>query len=192
MKSLIKYISCISCALFTACINTTYFTADDLAWVEVYSENDTLVFQETASLEKDTTIITKKDIYHPGYQPIARGGLIPHSADLWYWNKEYSHMDNRDARLLEMYKDDDHIPAKPWINYLGFSFNVGAASLEFNEVDLSLLNKSFRKVYIFAKDKHRLHREEQNRNPQILYWDKEYGIIKYEDYDGNAWERINW
>ncbi|MEK6153601.1 hypothetical protein WIW50_10095 [Flavobacteriaceae bacterium 3-367] len=192
MKNLIKYTSFTSCTLFIACTNTTYFSEDDLAWMDVYNEKDTLIFQEVATLKRDTTIITKKEIYHPGFQPIARDGLIPHSADLWYWNQKHSNLDYPNARLLEMYKDDDNIPSKPWVTYLGFSFDVSGEVLEFNNVSLSLTNKNFSKVYIFESKKHRLHREEQNRNPQILYWDKEYGIIKYEDYDGNVWERINW
>ena len=178
--------------LFCSCLNKTNFTKEDLTWVDVYNENDTLVFQETISLMKDTTIIKKKELYHAEYQPIARGNLIPHTFHLWYWNKEYAEMEYPNAQLIEMYKDKNNTPASPWINYLGFSYDISRDLLDSDNVTLSITGKSFSEVYFLEKEKHRLHREDQNKEPQKLYWDKQYGIIKYITYSGEIWERVNY
>lgn len=191
-KALLKLTLIIFSILFTSCLNKTNFTKEDLTWIDAYNENDTLIFQETISLTKDTTIIKKKEVYHSGYQPIAMDNLNPHTFHLWYWNKKYADMESPDAQLIEMYKDKNNVPASPWINYLGFSYDVNSGLLESGNITLSITDKSFSKVYFFEKKKHRLHREEQNNEPQKLYWDKQYGIIKYITYDGEVWERVNY
>jgi hypothetical protein len=185
------YTSLLLFIILFSCKDTTYFSKEDLMWVDIYNENDTLIFQETISLKKDTTIITRKEVYHPVFQPIARDFLIPHTANLFYLNKKYSNIDNREYRLIEMYKDKDNVDAKPWINYLGLSIDVSNYLLEYNFVNLFLTNNYFNQVYIFTKNKHINHRESQDLEPQTLYWDREYGIIKYETFEGKVWERIN-
>ena len=171
-----------------SCKKYTNFTEGDLKWVDVYEENDTLVFQEPISTIKDTTIILKKEIYRASYQPIAREALIPHTAKIWYWNKKYSDNKVPEAMLMEMYKDNNK-PASPWINYLGFSFDVSTKALEPSKVELSN-GKIFNQVYILDEVKKASHQKETQ--PYKLYWDKKYGIIKYETYGGEVWERINW
>ena len=37
-----------------------------------------------------------------------------------------------------------------------------------------------------------MYKPKHNFEPQTLCWDKEYGIIKYETFGGEVWERINW
>ena len=190
-KILLIAILIIASSLSYSCLNKTDFSKKDFNWIKVYDENEILVFQETISKKKDTTIIKKKELYHAEYQPIARGNLIPHTFILRYWNKKYADQGIPNAQLIEMYKDDDNIDAYPWINYLGFSYGVDEGSMEINQVSLSLTENSFSQVLIFERNKNRLHKQDMSTQPKILFWDKKNGIIKYETFGGEIWERIN-
>ena len=174
-----------------SCLNKTDFSQKDYTWIDVYEENDTLIFQETTSKENDTTIIKKKEVYHAEYQPIARGNLIPHTFKLQYWNKKYADNDNPSSQLIEMYKNTNDIDANPWIKYLGFMYEIDENSTQTSEVVLKLTEKYFNQVLILEKEKNRHFKEYMNVRPNILFWDKKYGIIKYQTFDGKIWERIN-
>lgn len=177
--------------LLTSCVKKTYFTENDLEWFNVYEVNDTLIFQETNSLLIDTTIIVQKIIKHTGYNPIS-SEKDNHMARLSYQNNKYKHLNELGAEMLEMYKYDNNVDAKPWLSYLGFSYDLSNYDFEFENSTLHLTNKYFDKVYILNKVKNKHHRKTQDMNPKTLYWDKTNGIIKYETYEGAIWERINW
>ena len=180
--------------LFISCVEKTYFDDNDLAWVNVYEENDTLIFQEVNSLILDTTIIVNKTIRHTGYNPIARD-KNEHFADLTYKNKKYAkypHLMNEGANMIEMYKNGSNTQAKPWLSYLGFSYNIEKCDLDYKEIHLSLSDNTFNQVYVFSVKKHSRHRKEQNTEPQSIFWDLGNGIIKYQTYEGKIWERVNW
>ena len=51
--------------LSVSCLNKTKFSKKDYDWIDVYEENDILVFQEVNSKAKDTTIIKKKNYIMP-------------------------------------------------------------------------------------------------------------------------------
>lgn len=59
-------------------------------------------------------------------------------------------------------------------------------------VTLESVPKTFNEVIIQSIGRHPRHKPEDDFKPQTLYWDKEYGIVKYITYNGEVWERINW
>ena len=89
-----------------------------------------------------------------------------------------------------MYKNKNNLDALPWLNYLGFSYELNN-SIETNEISLELTGKSFNQVLFLEKKKNRNFKEYMSERPNILYWDLENGIIKYQTYKGEIWERIN-
>lgn len=191
LKKIKLVMSCFFCSLLViSCVEKTNFTDEDLIWIDIYNEGDILIFQELEFSELDTTLITRKEIYHPGYQPMAREN-IPHTARLFYKNKKYTSPDF-DAEMIEMYKNESDEEAKPIISYLGGSFFTEDYSLDFSKMNLNITTKEFNNVYIFSNIKHKRHTKDQDANPQVLYWDKYHGIIKYITYEGKVWERINW
>lgn len=153
-----------------------------------YEKNDTLIFQNVHSLDLDTTIITDKEVYHPSFQPIARSN-IPHTARIWYYNKQNEYNDVK--QMLEMYKDDPNEPAFPLIKYLGISIWVEDAELSKFRENLSITNKEFKNVYIFGLSEYSTGQEKHMHELQTIFWDQEYGLIKYITYNQQTWERIN-
>ncbi|MEK6153607.1 hypothetical protein WIW50_10125 [Flavobacteriaceae bacterium 3-367] len=177
--------------LIISCSQNTEFTVDELSWIDVYKENDVLIFKNLISKELDTLFIVKKEVYHPDYDWFRHSEYIPHTAHLFYENKKYKKLDHP-AELLEIYKRKPDKEARPLIKYLGSTFFTEEFTLVFSEVTLETIQKSFDEVYTFRNAKQKNHRKGQDANPQVLFWDKEYGIIKYVTYEGDIWERVNW
>lgn len=154
-----------------------------------YKNGDILVFQNTRTKEKDTSFITKKEIYHNNYDWIRHDGYQPHQAKVWYKNKRLSYGLEGDGIIIssEKRKPDDK-------GYLGISYLRSSFYLEKEDfkkssaITLKLVPKSFTKVNIPESN----FKSKKGFSPKILYWDRDYGIIKYETYGGDIWERINW
>lgn len=154
-----------------------------------YKDGDILVFQNTNTKEKDTSFITKKEIYHDNYDWFRHDGYQPHQAKVWYKNKKLRYGLEGDDTIIssEKRKPDD----KDWlgISYLRSSFYMEKEDLKrTSTITLKLVPKTFTKVYIPKPN----FKSKKGFSPKVLYWDRDYGIIKYETYGGDVWERINW
>lgn len=177
--------------LLSACVDKANFTHIEREWLNVYQKNDTLIFQELNSLQKDTSIITKKEIYHDDYDWFRHDGTVIQIGYIRYKNKMNIHL-NGNAKMIEMYKRKKDKPSFPVIIYLGSSFFMANSDLKLYKTSLDLVPMQFEEVYIFEKKSRKYITESNSYMPQTLYWDKSYGIIKYVTYGGKVWERINW
>ena len=189
MKIVIVLISLFS--LFS-CVKKAKFSAEELSWTDVYKENDILIFQEIITKKLDTTIIVERELYHPKYDWFSHNFTIPHTFHLYYKNDIYKKSKGFKPEMIEMYKLKTKEKTYPSIQYLGQIFWINQNDLSFNTLQLELTKKRFEKVYVLHNKKHRLHKPIDDYKPQALYWDKEYGIIRYETFGGEIWERINW
>ena len=77
------------------------------------------------------------------------------------------------------------------VTFLYSFFTVQNELKVLNRVDLNLADKSFKNVVVYYKEKDKRHKSKDDFKPQKIYWDIQYGIIKYETYKGEVWERIN-
>jgi hypothetical protein len=172
-----------------SCTTKTEFSEADYAWINVYEVDDVLVFQEVNSGQKDTTRIIMKELYHPGFQPMSRDFLIPHTFYMYYSNKRETDKGLSGSRLIEMSKDKQSENAHPWIYYKGFSYPIDDEDLPNHQIHLKLSNKAFDNSYKFEK---RL-RGKKLASEVItsLYWHPELGILQYTTANGEEWERIN-
>ena len=181
--------------IFFFAINVN-FTEKELHWYNIYEVNDTLIFQEINTQKRDTSIITRKHLYHREYDWLRQDHKYhPHYAELWYRNKALKYGVNFEETMISRGKfkpNRDEKELRFGISYLNSDFLYDFSDWIPKTTDLSISKRKFSQTLIFFKEKHKKHRKSQNRNPQTLYWDKEYGIIKYETYGGKVWERINW
>lgn len=194
MKSTIRIIAVLVIFFsLTSCVKKAYLAEEELATINVYNEGEILIFQNIVTKATDTTRITIKEIYHPDYDWFRHDGYQPQIAKIWYKNKKLKYgVDNQDILIgKEKRKPDDEIGYG--ISYLYSTFFSNESDLKLNTVTLDSVPKTFNQVYIFTKKKGKHFKEDKhNWKPRTLYWDKEFGIIKYITYDGEVWERINW
>jgi len=149
----------------------------ELSWLNVYTEGDTLIFKSDTG-EYDTSIIIKKEVYHPDYNPVEVSKLKPHYGVVWYKNKNLEYHPDGDRLVDLMKKSADEVSLT--INYLYSTVLV-----------LNLNNGGIKKykqgdVYVFDTD----HPKADSPRPKQIFWDKKYGIIKYVTHGNVTWQRI--
>lgn len=189
-----------------SCGKKVYINEEDLKVIDVYNVHDKLVFQNVATKETDTSIITKKEVYHENYDWLRHDGYQPHYAEVRYKNSRLKYGEDNQDVLIGMGKRKPDEGDGFGVSYLYSQFffqELDELDLRFyriKEYDLNTLHtitlesitKTFNKVLIQSRGKHPKHKPKDDFKPQKLYWDKDYGIIKYETYGRDVWERINW
>jgi len=207
MKKSIAIILVMGLFSLFSCAKKVYIDAETLEVIKnVYNEGDVLIFQNIATQETDTSTITKKEVYHNDYDWFRHDGYQPHQAKVWYQNKRLKYGENNQDRIISSEKRKPHDKDGFNVSYLYSAFQfydleeIDLRVSRIEEYDLETLHtitlesvpKTFSKVIIQSIGKHPRHKPEDDFKPKTLYWDKDYGIIKYITYSGEVWERINW
>jgi hypothetical protein len=153
----------------------TEFNKDDLKWLGIYNEGDSLIFKSDCE-KTDTFLIVNKENFYPGYNPIELHDIyLPQMGKLWISNTK----DNTSKwELLEISKDS---PNKTSV-YISFK-SFGVLLKNTKSINLKKLKKD--KIYIFESSYRKDH------IPTSLYWHEEYGLVKYILGDNSIWVRTN-
>lgn len=174
-----------SCSVF---IKKEKYSKNQLEYYNVYNANDTLIFQSLSTKKKDTSIVISKRIYT--------------DAD-WFRNINQEIMDLRYTNNLFKntlyYENSSNLFNNFYPNsisefscfYLRSTFKLDNATKKKDYVDLTLSKQNFNDVYELVYKRAKFY-EGKDDDPEILYWDKKNGIIKYVTFNGEVWERINW
>lgn len=179
-----------SCGLF---VKKVSFTKEELQWFNVYNVKDTLIFQSLSTQIKDTSIIISKELYHD-YDWL-RHSYKAENMSLRYTNKIFlNKLYFEDSE--SMFSERKTFPNKGFntghsCKYLRSSFVLDNTTETKDLVTLTLSQKSFNNVYELVYKRMKFHGGKDD-DPEILYWDKKYGIIKYITFNGEIWERVNW
>ncbi len=175
----------LSLLIGSCCLWKTHFTEQELKWLEPYNEGDTIIFQ-TSNGDRDTSWIVQKVIYHANCNPIASHGTHKyHTGRIFYQNSTKNYKSGG-KELLSIAKYTDRTELS--IFYLGNIFLLNDIDTRFSYSQLTnaeLLSDG--NIYLFT-GKHPLAR---SNDIKYLYWNKDYGIIKYITYDEVVWKRIN-
>lgn len=177
-----------SCGLFVKKIN---FKKEELEFFNVYDTNDTLIFQNLATQKNDTSIIVSKRIYHE-YDWLRHDNKV-HCVNIDYRNNKYKYPDyvEKSERMFG-YCIGRNVPTYSIsFTYLKSSFKIFNDTETKDLVNLTLSHKNFNNVYELVYKRPKFHGGTDD-DPEILYWDKKYGIIKYITFKGEIWERVNW
>jgi hypothetical protein len=168
-------------SIFTllGCGAKTKFKKIEFKWFDVYNKNDTLIFKSDKG-EFDTSIIIKKELFYPKYNPIEESGTyLSQWGVIWYKNKnlEY-HPDG--YRLVTIEKKS---PNETFlnINYLYSSIlilNIKSGTIE-----------KYKQGKIYEFDTY--NEKGKSYQPKKIFWHEKYGIIKYVTHGNVTWERIN-
>jgi len=173
-----------SCGLF---VNKISFSKEELEFFNVYNFNDILIFQSMQTQQKDTSIIAYKYLNYQ-YNPI-EADKRTQCMNVTYINNKYVDNKNKTETLIFDCKDKNQYFLG--LTYLKSKFKFDNSSVIKDLEILSLTNKSFKNVYELKCRRMKYHGGTDD-DPEILYWDKKYGIIKYITFKGEVWERINW
>ncbi|AXT53700.1 hypothetical protein D1818_23795 [Aquimarina sp. BL5] len=177
---------------FFSCAKKVYFNEQELEKFNVYERGDALVFKNINTKQIDTSIIISKDITYD-WQLFANSKYKTPIAILKYSNKTLPgvSVENQDD-MIAMSKSKPTSERIYSVSYLKSHF-LFKEDITLQSEDLCLIDKSFDNVYKLPYDKKNTRgRNKFNNNPEFLYWDVDYGIIKYITFNGDIWERINW
>jgi hypothetical protein len=172
-----------SCGLFVKKIS---FTKEDLEWFNVYNVNDILIFQSVQTQQKDTSIIAYKSLNYQ-YNPMVNDKRIQ-CMNVIYTNNKYSDNKNKTETLIFDCKDKNQ--SVLGLTYLKSNFKLDNTMVIKDLETLSLFSKNFKNVYELKYKRMKFHGGTDD-DPETLYWDKKYGIIKYITFKGEIWERVN-
>lgn len=75
--------------------------------------------------------------------------------------------------------------------YLNSNFHLEDENKSKVMETLDVSQKTFNNVYELKYNRMKFHGGTDD-DPELLYWDKKYGIIKYITFNGEIWERVNW
>jgi hypothetical protein len=176
-----------SCGLF---MKKVKYTKGELEWYNVYNVKDSLIFQSLSTQKKDTSIVISKRIYtdKDWFRNVNQEIM-----DLRYTNnifKNSTYYENSSNMFVNHhpYSNKEY---KYACSYLKSDFYLQNDTETKDLVTLTLSQKSFNNVYELVYKRPKFHGGTDD-NPEILYWDKKYGIIKYITFRGEVWEKVNW
>ena len=169
-----------------------YLNEEELADINIYEVGDKLIFKNVETQETDTSRITKKEIYHENYDWFRHDGYQPQIAEIRYTNEKLIYDDNQEGGLIARKKRTPNDKIEFAVTFLYSLFTAKNELKVLDKLDLNLTGKSLNNVVVYYKEKNKRHKPKDDFKPQKLYWDRDYGIIKYETYGGDVWERINW
>lgn len=157
----------------------TTLGADELEWLNVYNEGDTLIFKSQEGL-LDTSYIIKKERYYPEYAYKEERKYLPEWGVVWYKNKNLMYHPDGD-KLITIEKKTPNGNTFMAVDYL-------YASHLFLNNGINNIKKTI-KDDIYELDT--FHPKAPKEQPKKIYWHVKYGIIKYITGDNMLWERIN-
>lgn len=179
-----------SCGLFVKKVN---FTKEELEWFNVYNINDTLIFQCLQTQKKDTSIIEYKSLNYQ-YNPIIDTKRTQ-CMNITYVNNRYKYLEYQTKTETFMFdcKSDfrDKNQDYSGLTYLRSNFKIDNTTIIKSIETLILSKKSFNNVHELTYKRMKFHGSRDDE-PELLYWDKKHGIIKYITFNGEIWERVNW
>jgi len=177
-----------SCGMFVKKIN---FTKVELEFFNVYNPNDVLIFQNLTTKKKDTSIIVSKRIYHE-YDWLRHDDKV-HCVNIDYRNSKYKYPDYQE-KSESMFGYCKGYPSQSTYHidftYLKSNFKLNNTTETKSLETLTLTQMSFNNVYELVYKRPKFHGGTDD-SPEILYWDKQHGIIKYITFKGEVWERVN-
>jgi hypothetical protein len=183
---LILIFSFTSCGLFVKKAN---FTETELSWFDVYKVHDTLIFQSVETKKRDTTVIISKDIYH--YYEWSISDYKMHIALLKYYNNAQNTDISNEYYMFNLSKRKPTESKNLGLTYLNSIFRLSDVNQKPEECELILTKKNFQKTQRLVYDRPK-YSNAVDTNPEVLWWDEKVGIIKYINFNGEVWERINW
>jgi hypothetical protein len=157
----------------------TILGPEELQWLNVYNEGDTLIFKSRGGL-LDTSYIIKKERFYPEYAYKDERKYLPEWGVVWYKNKNlFYHPDGDKLITIEKKTPDDN-------TFMAINYLYGSALV---------LNKGIKNIRKHMKDGvyefDTSHPRAEPSQPKKIYWHLKYGIIKYITHDNIEWERIN-
>lgn len=171
MKELIFALALIC---LVSCHAKPRFDSWEQAWMDTYSEGDTLVFKSVNN-DLDTTFIERKDVFYQEHV-----GAVGLYGTIWYRNKNLKYHPEG-ARLITLIKKES--------SETSFNINYLYASITVPEFGDQSLNKFIgdSNVYVFSI----VREDADKRSPKTLYWHKARGLVEYIAQDSVVWRRIN-
>lgn len=175
---------------FVSCIKRPNLSREELIGYNIYKKNDTIIFQNLTTKIKDTTIIVNKQKYH-SYEPMVDTKYIYHCANTEYRNNKINNPNYPNtAFMFSLCKTDNNSLNPINFNYLNSYFKLDEKT-EKQTITMFLSDKKIDNAYFLVYNKPKFSAATED-SPQILYWDMNFGIVKYITFKGDVWERINW
>jgi hypothetical protein len=166
-------------AISAGCGIKTRLSSSDLKWINCYNQGDTLRFRSDDG-QYDTTLIVKKEIFYPSYNPVETDDrYLPQWGVVWYKNNHLKyHPDG--YQLVSLMKKHP---------------NETSLSIDYLYSDVLYLNINNGKIDKVKKDKEyefdTYYPKADPGQPKTIFWDEDYGIVRYVTHDGMTWRRIN-
>ena len=171
-----------SCSLF---IKKERYSKNQLEYYNVYNLRDTLIFESLFTQKKDTSIIISKRIYTDADWLREINQQI---MDVRYTNNLYKNTlyYQNSSNLFNNFYPNSNFRCL----YLRSTFALDNNTNIKTDLELSITKKKFENVYELVYKRAKFHGGNDD-DPEILYWDRKAGIIKYITFNKEIWERIN-
>lgn len=157
----------------------------DLTWLP-YHEGDTLIFKSNDN-KFDTTIIVRKEIIYPNYNPVeVHGKYHPQIGRIWYFNKNVPYI-NDGKEMVYLQKNNPDKKTDGYISYFNSTFFFDIDYFKETNDTVSFNGKQYRDI-IQITDSYKINLTCDNL--RTLWWSKKSGLLKYETCNGQIWIRI--
>lgn len=187
MKKLLKLLILLLLVklISACCLFKTELSEEDLRWVNVYNEGDTIIFKSSEGM-MDTSWIVQKVIYYPECNPIAHHAKYKyHTARIFYQNSKLNYSSGG-KELISVIKYEDRTRIRIFYLNKGFSLDSEEWMKLFVDI-MDVKRNDAERVYVFSN----YHPKSKPEDIEFLYWHDDHGIIKYITHSGIEWKRIN-
>jgi hypothetical protein len=187
MKKLPKLsiLAILAVIISSCCLIKTEFSEAEFKWIDPYEEGDTLIFRSSTG-EMDTSWIVQKIIYYPECNPIAHDAKYKHQTARIYYQNSKLNYSSGGKELISVVKYEDY--PRIHIFYLNKGFSLDSPEMmELMRYYQDVKRIESESVYVFTDS----HPKSKPDDIKFLYWQDEYGLIKYILHNGEEWKRIN-
>lgn len=185
MKYIILIFFCIAIQSCAQDCENVYFTENDKTWFSNYNVGDKLIFKSQKN-DLDTLLITNKVMKEPqgNCKTFVSGGFDREFARIDYKMKKDA-LNTIEDYFIQINANEKKKDASPVIRLLNFEFS------SFNNIlpkkKQSELKTEWKNVYTFNKDNCPYSNLNGKFGLTEFEWDKEYGLISYENNKGEKW-----
>ncbi len=169
---------------------------DTRVWLN-YKPGDILIFENQFG-EKDTIAIVENEKRHMGWSPAGMdtpgtGKYNPINVTIWACMKGRINPMTGECKsvFVDLNKKKTNDSAKVHIGLYSFSETYIVDTLKpINLLIDSLSAKTYNNIYLLYNQHTHLNLSEPN-DIYLIFWSLENGLIRYDKFNGEIWERIN-
>lgn len=185
MKKAVNCILLLGFFFLGGCLRNVYFNEFEESLLRIYNEGDTLIFESDKGV-RDTSYIVLKDIGYASWNPENQYGRYRRLSGTIYYGSNRNRDDNMFFKQIITLEKKN--PDTTWV-FLSHK-NVSVSEY-YRDFSLESFDRFKVEEGLYRFKVSSVRPDSTIESQTQLYFNLEYGVVKYITADGEVWQRIN-